>query len=509
MSDTLLVRADAGRATGTGHVMRCLALAEGWLDRGGAVVFIGETGSRSLAARLRSNGIEPIDLGSEPGSDEDAHHTCKVAGSSGARWVVLDGYMFSSRYQALVQREGFKVLVVDDNGDAGPYHAELILNQNIHAHASLYERSPSTRLLLGPRYALLRREFRHWRHWRRTVPADIRSLLVTLGGSDPANLTARVVGALRPIGERGSQIKVVLGPANPHASLLRRELASFRNLYLLHAPPDMPSLMAEADIAVSAAGSTCWELAFMGLPSILLAVAENQRTLAGLLARLGCATDLGWHEAIRPREVSSAVESLASDLRARERMAVAGPSLVDGEGVDRAVMWLRGIPLRVRPVRVHDCRLLWTWVPDAEVRSASSAQLSTFEAYARWFEQKMGDSNCVLLLGVDPDDRPVGQIRFELDAQGEASVEVSVAREAVWSDLGTALIREGIRELRRRRQVAVIHAAVRPDNPPTIRAFEASGFRHVGVTGLLGHPAVHYINEDWNVCRMARPGDRR
>ena len=176
---------------GTGHVMRGLALAQAWQDSGGHSVFVMAENTPSLERRLQEEGIEVERLAVDAGTAADAEATGSIAGSRNADWIAVDGYQFGSAYQAAIKAAGFKLLFMDDNVHAAPYSADLVLNQNMYASRSPYaQREPSTQLLLGPRYAMLRREFRPWRNWQREIPPVGRKVLVTMGGSDPDNLTA-------------------------------------------------------------------------------------------------------------------------------------------------------------------------------------------------------------------------------------------------------------------------------------------------------------------------------
>src|SRR6516225_1000484 len=160
----LLFRTDANVSMGTGHVMRCLALAQAWQDAGGEVAFAMAEATPSIEARLRIARAQIVRLQVAAGSEDDAACTLDAARRHGAGWVVVDGYQFNSDYASSLQSGRLKVLQIDDNGEAGPPSADLVLNQHLHASEALYQsRAPQTRLLLGTRYVLLRREFAFWR----------------------------------------------------------------------------------------------------------------------------------------------------------------------------------------------------------------------------------------------------------------------------------------------------------------------------------------------------------
>src|ERR1051326_8299174 len=205
----LLVRADAGERMGTGHVMRCLALAQAWHDSGGNTTFLAAGHLTTLSARLNQAGkVERLDA--EAGSDADALETCSRARRLGKSWIVLDGYHFSGGFQRRIKEDGLRLLALDDYGHAEHYWADLVLNQNLYARAETYRnREPHTELLLGTEFALLRHEFSKWRGWRRVVPECASKILVTLGGSDPDNVTLRVIQALALLAIEPLQVAVV------------------------------------------------------------------------------------------------------------------------------------------------------------------------------------------------------------------------------------------------------------------------------------------------------------
>jgi UDP-2,4-diacetamido-2,4,6-trideoxy-beta-L-altropyranose hydrolase len=195
-------------------------------------------------------------------------------------------------------------------------------------------------VLLGPRFALLRREFAPWRDWKRTNPQVAQRVLVTMGGSDPANVTRRVVEAILSLPQL--EATVVVGGSNPHLAELR-QLAGAGNskLQILENATNMAELMAAADVAVSAAGTTSWELCLLGLPAILIDVAENQRALAQTLVKRGCAIHLGSLLEVSSKSVASQLELLIYSPEARLSLSNCGRGLLDDNGAERIVAIMR------------------------------------------------------------------------------------------------------------------------------------------------------------------------
>lgn len=342
----LLVRADGGPSVGAGHLMRCLALAQAALERGGGAVFLTNQGSETaLGRRLLAEGcaVDPITEPDPPGVPTRSlaaldHHRPDA--------LVVDGYGFDSNHQAHLHKatraRGIPLLWVDDQAHAAPYVADLVLNQNPHATPEVYARRAShTRLLLGPSHALLRREFRSIERDEAGV-GPVRRILVTLGGGDADNVTARVLAgmelALEDL-EPKPRVEVVVGALNPHYDQLR-PLAERAGFELKHDVRDMARTMGRADLALTAAGSTCWELAYLGLPALVVSLADNQRPLAHEVARWGSAVDLGWHGDLEPETVARETRALLEDPERRLAMARRGRERIDGHGAERVLLAL-------------------------------------------------------------------------------------------------------------------------------------------------------------------------
>lgn len=328
----LIIRADASAQIGTGHVMRCLALAQAWQEVGGQACFVLAHPAQAIETRLQAEGMEIRHLvGIEAGTGADAEATAVIAHEKKADWIIVDGYHFGAQYQQQLKTAGFRLLFIDDYGHADHYYADIVLNQNIYAHADLYpSREPYTRLLLGTEYVLLRREFWAWRDWQRPIPDKARKILVTLGGGDPDNVTLTVIQALQQLPDDDWEAIVLVGGQNPHYQELVTAVAHDPRIQLRQNAANMPELMAWADVAVSAGGSTCWELCFMGLPNAIVILAPNQEPIAKALEEIGASTLLGWSNGLSQQKVEETLLSLRMNISQRNQMSQAGRQLVKG-----------------------------------------------------------------------------------------------------------------------------------------------------------------------------------
>src|SRR3990170_6387385 len=498
--ERLVFRADADSRIGTAHVMRCLALAQAWIDTQGAAVFVCAAQRSALAHRLWWEGVEAVRLAVQPGSAEDASQTADLALRAGASWAVVDGYHFDAAYQRIVKDAGLRLLVIDDHGYADPHHADIVLNQNLHADERMYARRGSgARLLLGARYALLRREFLRWRGWRRQTREVGRRVLVTLGGADPDNLTGTVIEALGRSRAGGLEVVVVVGEANPHLPELEAAAQASRLPVRIETRvADMAELMAWADAALSAGGCTSWELAFMGLPAAAMWLAGNQQPVVQELAAAGACLSLGEGARLNPDTIGHALRRM---LRSRDRgeMSRRGRELVDGRGAARVVAHLKQAPganpqneIRLRPAGDRDCRLIWEWSNDPAVRAASfSSAHIPWSEHVRWFRSKLHDPSCVFYIATDTEDRPVGQVRYDI-RDGAAVVSLSMDRKRRGLGRGSVLIRLASRALFDTTPVSVIHAYVKEGNEASARIFMKAGYTDEGATVVRGQPALRF-----------------
>jgi UDP-2,4-diacetamido-2,4,6-trideoxy-beta-L-altropyranose hydrolase len=335
----ILIRADASPAIGTGHVMRCLALAQTWQDTGGAATFLMAQSTPSIEARLAVENCKAVSLSAVPGSKEDADLTNECAARIAAEWVVVDGYAFGTEYQEQIRKREPKLLCVDDAGKCDRYVADIVMNQNLTAAEDLYLNClPGTQLLLGPSFCLLRREFTPWRKWQReTIPRG-RNALVTLGGSTPAETGVRVIESLGRARVEGLHAVFVAGGSSPDVAVLESCASKFpEKISIRRDVSNMAELMAHADVAISAAGSTCWELCLLRLPSILVDVADNQIPIAIEMERRGCALYASSGNAVSPNELANMIENLLASSEVRESMSRHSRELVDGLGAERVV----------------------------------------------------------------------------------------------------------------------------------------------------------------------------
>lgn len=500
MQKTLFIRADANVVMGTGHLMRMIALAQAWRASGKEVVFLCSEITPLLEQRIREEDFQLEKIGAAPGSvgDLEATTAAVLRDSKGDRSVAvaLDGYQFGADFQLGLKKAGCRLLIVDDYGHADSYPADIVLNQNISARKELYvRRDDGAQLLLGPRFALLRREFVDHHGWVRAIPKEAKKLLVTLGGSDAENVTKKVIDALA-----GSSLetKVVVGGINPHLASLRQaaEAASGRGVVveLVLSAPDMPALMQWADIAVAAGGSTPWELAFTGLPSLFIILAANQEENARELERRGFGLCLGTHAEFEAVTFRKALNRLAGDSALRANFAACGRDMVHGLGARRVASFLgEDMDFELGPVTEADCGLLWEWANDPATRANSfdSAPIP-LERHNEWFRAKFQDPHCRFWMASNETRGKIGVVRFECNG-AEATISVYLAPQARGKGYGKKLIMSSCDRMFASSEIDLIRALIKPANKASVLAFEGAGFSRDAGTIVKGQSAEQHL----------------
>lgn len=311
----LVIRADASVEIGFGHVMRCVALAQVAAERGLPVVFAGHHADGAAAA-IRAHGF-------------DTSSTLEKYWPDGLRphdVVMFDGYRFTPQDYASARGTGARVGAVDDRGE-GIYPVDVLLHQNLRSSPN-FEVPDDAVVLIGPRYAMVRQEFRS----RRRLRTEGSRLLLTLGGSDAAGLSAQLVTWAKQH-RTPWELTVVLGPAASN-------LAADSDVTIMRAPEDVGAVFGSADVAIAAAGSTTWELSCMGVPSMLIQVADNQRHIGCPVAERGAAVFLGVVPVTR-QDVVDGLDRMADPSQRRE-MSRRALDLVDGRGAERVLDTLLG-----------------------------------------------------------------------------------------------------------------------------------------------------------------------
>lgn len=343
----ICIRADASRSIGSGHVMRCLTLADRLRTGAGAsVVFLCRALEGNLIAYIRARGypvgVLPTDESAAAGAAQAVEAAWMVewlAEHTAGRppdWLIVDHYGLDRRFEQRIRPYVKKLMVIDDLANRA-HMCDVLLDANLGRARDVRYRSlvePETRLLLGPQYALLRPEFAALRP-RVRRDGQIRRLLVSFGGVDPTGETGKALEALASLTEVGVAATVLAGQSNPLARSLAARCAELRNVQFIPHSDRMAALMLEADAAIGAGGSSTWERCCLGLPALVVTVADNQEALTEAAAREGAVRWMGTASEVGSDRIRDAVLALRRNPAALQRMTARAMKLVDGLGAER------------------------------------------------------------------------------------------------------------------------------------------------------------------------------
>ncbi|WP_299567806.1 UDP-2,4-diacetamido-2,4,6-trideoxy-beta-L-altropyranose hydrolase [uncultured Sulfitobacter sp.] len=354
MALDVLFRADSSVDIGTGHVMRCLTLADTLRAAGARPRFVcrdlpGHSGVR-IAARGHSVTLLPAPAAGTPAAAAPPDHAGWLAVSqdtdaaqtrdSGTApdWIVVDHYALDARWERAAAAPGTRILATDDLMDR-PHAVDLLLDQTLGRRASDYAAlAPGARVLAGSDYALLRPEFaaRRAESLARTRH-PVRDILVSLGGIDGTDATGRVLSVLaRTVAGRDMCVTVVMGSAAPHLARIRAQAAAMPvATRVVVDVDDMARRMVRSDISIGAAGSTSWERCCLGLPGVIAVLADNQRAIAAALAEAGAAGNAGPVSAGFEDRLDAVLQDLLSRPRRLAEMGRAAGQVTDGTGACR------------------------------------------------------------------------------------------------------------------------------------------------------------------------------
>lgn len=349
-------RTDASLLIGSGHVMRCLTLADALRARGAQCHFISRAHPGHLLELIRQRGhtVTALQVGqfslktehdSAPqlahaswlGCDwqTDAHETLAILAELQSDWLVVDHYALDQRWELALRPYYKKLMIIDDLADR-PHRCDLLLDQNWFDDKTTTRYThlvpPNCQCFLGPEYAILRPEYAQLRATLPPRDGTVRRVLVFLGGSDPSNQTAKVLNALSQPGLSHLQVDVVLGQNNPNAHGIASQAAARTGTTLHKGLPTLAPLMASADLMISAGGSTTWERMCLGLPAIVISIADNQTSTNLALMNAGYIEFLGEMDKVTVNTITESVQCCLVNPDALKAQSRLGQQLVAGDG---------------------------------------------------------------------------------------------------------------------------------------------------------------------------------
>lgn len=337
--DNLLIRVDSTYEIGMGHFMRTLALAQKWQKERGNVFFL-INDNPILKDRISDENMDYIANPFSSGSLDDSKFLIDTVLNEDISWVIIDGYVFKEDYFDYLRINNLNFLIFDDDGNLDHYNSNIILNQNLHGKSKWYssKKEDFTKLLIGTDYVLLRNEFLKYIDYQKDIKSNAKNILITLGGSDVNNYSLEILKVLNQLNIDDFNVNVILGASNKHEDEINRYLKTVNfNGNVLKNISNMPEIMEWADIAFSSGGTTVWELAFMGVPTIVGATSYVEEVLLDGLNENDLFITIGKLENLDKNELKIIFNNLIMDEELRKEMSHDGQKFIDGYGSKRVI----------------------------------------------------------------------------------------------------------------------------------------------------------------------------
>jgi UDP-2,4-diacetamido-2,4,6-trideoxy-beta-L-altropyranose hydrolase len=495
----VVFRVDGSAVMGSGHVKRCLALAQAMRELGAYVIFV----SRPLDAAFDTFWVSAdVPVRSLPGLDnpvqsqlttaddpphaswlgvdwhQDARETIECLNDLRPNWMVVDHYALDARWHRLVGSAlGVQLVVIDDLADR-PLHPHVLLDQNwSQDHSKKYFNRLNSEpvRLMGPRYALLSTQYRDAP--RKARSEKVKSIGIFMGGTDVGAASAHAIQACRRAQFSGA-IEVATTTANPHLHALSQACDLDTRAKLLVDEPNLLGFWSRHDLYIGAGGGATWERCCLAAPTIGVALARNQQAVIEELNNLGAllAAHMPNDDASCWPSLEQAVHQLLDDAPRRRSLAEVSGAMVDGYGALRVGLICVGENFYLQPASMSDAPLLFQWRNHPSVRNVSHDQrVIDLSEHLAWFERALSNAHRLIYVA-KVGELVVGSIRF--DQHSEDAYEVSLYTNPALTGLGLGkrMLNAGALALAERTAAKRITAQVVEGNEASTRLFAACGY---------------------------------
>jgi UDP-2,4-diacetamido-2,4,6-trideoxy-beta-L-altropyranose hydrolase len=377
------------------------------------------------------------------------------------------------------------IMVIDDLADR-VHDCDVLLDQNLHRAGmeNRYEKltPPNCKKLLGPKYALLRPEFKEIRSNLKVRDGSVKRIFVFFGGSDPTNETMKALIAIQQLDRADIAIDVVVGSTNPHREDIAGLCAAQPGAKLHRQINNIAELMASADMAIGAGGGAMWERCCLGLPSIVMSAAKNQDPGCEATAGIGAILYLGKAESVGEELIEGTLRVALSAPDLLMSMSEKSIALVDGQGGMRVVRKLVAPVIALRRAELDDCESIFDWRNDKETRRYSSENRPIpLNEHVTWFKSALENQNRAILIG-EINSSAVGVLRFDRKERS-AVISVFLVPGNHGKGIGGKMIEQGTLWLESNwPEVTSIEAVIMDGNSASISAFSEAGFKKKAYT---------------------------
>jgi len=485
---TIVFRVDASSTIGTGHVMRCLTLAKELEKQGAKCKFICRDLKDNLIEKIKTENFKVSILNNSKiysnwlGEDynEDAFQTINALNNEVVDWLIIDHYGIEKKWEKKLRPAVRNIMVIDDLANRD-HDCDLLLDQNlVHNFKIRYQDilPKSCNTLLGPEYALLQREYKNFHTAAPTRIGPTKNILVYFGGINYYHLTELVLNAFLSLKRKDIFLNVVISSNSPDKKKILELSNHYKNIKVISDLISLAPLMLKADLSIGACGATTWERCCLGLPSLVITVAENQRQIAKELNKQGIIRWLGHHDTITKKSICKAIENYTDQNL--ETWSKACKLITDGKGALKVATNITlnfKTKLKARSANKKDEALLLKWANDPLVRR-NSFNLNNImpKTHHEWFYKRIKNSKiCKIIIVETKEALPVGQVRIEKEID-KWMIDFSLADFARKKKIGTKMLNTALKKFISM-GITDFFAKVKQDNKASCQVFKNAGFK--------------------------------
>jgi UDP-2,4-diacetamido-2,4,6-trideoxy-beta-L-altropyranose hydrolase len=481
----VFILTEGGRDMGLGHITRCTSVYQAF-EEFYVQPWLIVNGDEAVRDLLKDKNCEVFDWLND--------RKTLFATIENADIVFIDSYLADNDLYKKISNVSKTAVYFDDNIRID-YPQGVVLNGGILAEQMPYPRREGVTYLVGARYAPLRKEF--WDAPAKPIRNKIETIMITFGGTDVHGLTAKVLKLLIDTCPKMLK-KVIIAKGFQNTTEIEKLRGNNTELEYYPDAAGMKNVMLESDIAISAGGQTLYELARIGVPTVVVTVADNQSNNVHGWEKVGFIEYAGrWEDDGLIDTIAEKINLLKSKSLRKNRCEL-GCKVIDGRGSFRIVSKLLSAfyrpRLTFRDAALADADKIFNLANEEVVRKNSfEGDPIDWDNHLKWLTEKLGDSNCLFLI-VDYQGEFTGQVRFDvIPKQAEAIVSISLQKYMRGLGVSPFIISRSIEELINRfDEVKVVRAYIKDGNIASVRAFEDSGFKFVKKMQIKGHESRVY-----------------
>lgn len=485
----IFIRVDSGYAIGTGHVMRCLTLADAlghfFKDKDPKIVFLSRPHTGNIIEFIQKKGYEVISLSCPEfsgGSDEkswlgtlqekDALECLPIVNE--ADLLIIDHYSIDSIWENIVRSYVQKIFVIDDLANRH-HNCDILLDQNFYLDKDIRYQGlipENCQIFTGPEYALLRPEFFEMAkdyHFSK----EVKNILVFFGGVDSTGMTLKTINILK---DYDYISHIICGTSNNDKNEIKELCASYDNLIFYDNVENMAKMMASCDVAIGAGGTTQWERACIGIPSLVFSIADNQTKICEDMAKMSYILYGGEVKNIQLSSLKIIIQFFIENHFLREALFINNKKLIQNDRLN-IINKLFYSSLTLRRATLEDCDNVYHWRNAPETRKFSNNNdIIPYNNHVGWYKKAIQDENKFLLIALE-NEKAVGFLRYDFLAE-TIMTSIYLVPGHNGRGLGISILKAGEEYLKTENKTSVpIVAEILNDNKASEKLFIKMGFQ--------------------------------